>query len=421
MKVLLYANMCNPDQASEPLVGYNTCRSIVDEVEEAVVVTQVRNREAIRRKGMGKAQVVYLDTERIAVPLWKIASSMRASHSVNTVIKLPGHYYFEYRLWESLKADLTNGVFDIVHRVTPISSAMPSPLAKWSPVPFVLGPVNGGLPWPPQFRSELIKEGEWLRYARGLYRLTPYAKSTYQRAAAVLAAYQHTISKLPAGGRDRIINFPENGVDPCRFSVRTHQKAERLTFVYIGKLMPYKSVNVVVSAFCRSDVLRKHRLLIVGDGSDREELERMVRANGMEGCVVFTGWVTQQEAARHLHDSDVFVYPAIRDSGAGALVEAMYTGLACIASDYGPMAELLAGDRGLPVPLNDREEHVEGFRKAMESLVFDEARRNQIGQRAHQFASEHFVWANRAKAILRVYKWVLGREKKPPEFVSSMP
>lgn len=421
MRALLYADMCNPNQASEPLVGYNTCRSIVDELEETVVVTQVRNREAIRQKGMGNATVVYLDTESIAVPLWKMASFIRASHSMNTVIKLPDHYYFEYRLWEALKGDLRNGVFDIVHRVTPISSAMPSPLAKWSPVPFVLGPINGGLPWPPQFRSELLKEGEWLRYVRGLYRLTPYVKPTYQKAAAILAAYQHTISRLPTGNRDRTFNFPENGVDPSRFCVKKYRKTERVTFVYVGKLMPYKSVNVVVSAFSRSDLLRKHRLLIVGDGSDREELEGMVRTYRMEGSVVFTGWLTQQEAARHLHDSDVFVYPAIRDSGAGALVEAMYTGLACIASDYGPMAELLAGDRGLRVPLNDREEHIEGFRRAMESLVLDEAKREKLGLRAHEFASEHFLWRNRAKAIRRVYEWVLGRKEKPQEFAGSWP
>jgi glycosyltransferase involved in cell wall biosynthesis len=217
------------------------------------------------------------------------------------------------------------------------------------------------------------------------------------------------------------MNFPENGVDPSRFRVRTHRKVDRVTFVYVGKLMPYKSVNVVVSAFSRSDVLRKQRLLIVGDGSDREELETIVRVNGMQGCVLFAGWLTQEEAASHLHDSDVFVYPAIRDSGAGALVEAMYSGLACIASDYGPMAELLADGRGLRVSLNDREQHIDGFRKAMESLVFDEAKRENLGQRAHQFASAHLVWRNRAKAIRRVYEWVLGHADKPPEITGSRP
>jgi glycosyltransferase involved in cell wall biosynthesis len=267
----------------------------------------------------------------------------------------------------------------------------------------------------------LFKEGEWLRYLRELYRLTPFVKATYKNAAAILAAYRHTISRLPTSDKDRIVNFPENGVDPSRFSIRTRQNADRVTFVYVGKLMPYKSVNVVVSAFSRSDVLRKHRLVIVGDGSDRADLETMVKNSGMEDCVVFTGWVPQQEAARHLRDSDVFVYPAIRDSGAGALVEAMYTGLACIASDYGPMAELLNGNRGVRVPLKSRSELVDGFRDAMEALVVDDARREELGRRAHRFVSENFIWQNRAKTIRRVYESVLRDKERLPSFASLTP
>lgn len=418
MRVLLYADMCNPNQASEPLVAYNTCRSIAEQVEECVVVTQIRNRAAITEKGIGGAEVVYLNTERIAVPLWKLASSIRASHSINTAIKLPDHYYFEYKLWRAFRRDLEKGLFDIVHRVTPISSAIPSPLAKWSPVPFILGPINGGLPWPRQFRSELFKEGEWLRYMRQLYRLTPYAGPTYKNPAAILAAYRHTISRLPTSGGERIINFPENGVDPSRFTVRTSRNAERVTFVYVGKLMPYKSVKTVVSAFIESDLLRKQKLILVGDGSDRRMLQAMVRSSGMEDSVFFTGWLNQPEAARHLRDSDVFVYPAIRDSGAGALVEAMYAGLACIASDYGPMSELLDGGRGVKVPLRSRDQLVHGFREAMENMVLDHARREELGQRAHRFASAHFVWQSRARAIHQVYKWVLGEVERPPSFFS---
>ena len=69
MRVLLLADHCNPEFSSEPLVGYNTCRSIVEQVDEAVVVTQIRNREAIERAGMAGAEVVYLDTEYIARPI----------------------------------------------------------------------------------------------------------------------------------------------------------------------------------------------------------------------------------------------------------------------------------------------------------------------------------------------------------------
>ena len=65
IRVLLFADHCNPEFSSEPLVGYNTCRSIAEQVDEAVVVTQIRNRDAIERAGVAGAEVVYLDTEYV--------------------------------------------------------------------------------------------------------------------------------------------------------------------------------------------------------------------------------------------------------------------------------------------------------------------------------------------------------------------
>jgi len=57
MRVLLFADHCNPEFSSEPLVGYNTCRSIAEQVDDAVVVTQIRNRDAASRGGPAHGDV----------------------------------------------------------------------------------------------------------------------------------------------------------------------------------------------------------------------------------------------------------------------------------------------------------------------------------------------------------------------------
>lgn len=415
MRVLLFADQCNPDFSSEPVVAYNTCRSIVDHVEEATVVTQIRNRTAIEKTGMGKANVIYLDTEYIARPLWKLSSFLKLGTANSTLLNYPREIAFERELWKRLKADLLNGSFDIVHRVSPISPAIPSPLASWAPVPFVLGPINGGLPYPKQFSGVLRTETEWLRYVRGGYLWLPYAKSTLEKSAGILAGFKHTIEHLPRGHAHKVFDFPENGADPNRFSGLELRRWEgRLTFLFAGRLVPFKCADVAISAFAGSDLLRRHRLLIVGDGPEREKLEALASAHRLSDCIEFCGWRPQIEVAKIMKTSHVFAFPSIRDSGAGVVVEAMMAGLANIVINYGPTQHLVTDECGVKVPLGTRTDHIRDFRNAMERLAENPDHCRRMGEAANRRAMDHLSWDVRARKIVEIYRWVLGERPDKP-------
>ena len=83
----------------------------------------------------------------------------------------------------------------------------------------MIGPVNGGLPYPKQFRAELHRDREWLRYGRGAVSFFPYVRSTYRNAAAVLASGQHTIDHLPIRNQSNVFNMLEVGFDPADFAL----------------------------------------------------------------------------------------------------------------------------------------------------------------------------------------------------------
>lgn len=415
MRVLLYADGCNPTFTSEPLVAYNTCRSIVDHVDEVVVATQVRNREAIDAHGMGGAEVVYLDTEYIARPVSKVIRALRLGTANGTVANLPVAFAFEREVWKRFGPELKTGRFDIVHRVGPVSAALPSPLATWSPVPFVIGPINGGLPYPRGFESTLRQEGEWLRYVRDAYKWLPYASGTFKNAAAILAAFDHTIASLPHGHEAKIFNFPETGASLDRFGGAGDQKrADPLTFLFVGRLVPFKCADVAITAFAKSDLLRRHRLLIVGDGPERSKLEAMVAESKLDKCVTLCGWRTQSEVAEMMKAANAFVFPSIRDAGAAVVVEAMMAGLAPVVVKYGPTKDYITEDCGIGIPLGTRGDHVEGFRAAMERLAQEPELCQKMGRAAHQRAVENFSWDVRARRIVEIYRWVLkDRPDKP--------
>jgi len=287
-------------------------------------------------------------------------------------------------------------------------------MAAWSPVPFVLGPLNGGLKWPAAFRQELAREREWLTYVRDLYRMLPYQRSTYRRSAALLAAFDHTINDLPTLNQHNAINFPEIGIDPEVFDqVVERPVRETKTILFVGRLVPYKLPQLVVQAFGDHPALRSHRLVMIGDGPERPAIERLVKSGGLEDRIELRGRISQPEVAAMMREADIFAFPSIRELGAGVVVEAMACGLACVVVDYGGPGALIDHDRGIKVPLGNWDQLRQRFGEALARLVSDDDLTIRLGSAARQHAMKFYSWDAKALKILSVYRWVLGQGPRP--------
>jgi len=357
----------------------------------------------------------------VAAPMHRLSKLVRRgdqyAQTAAVALAWPAQVAFEWEAWKRYKRELKDGRFDVVQRLTPMSPTLPSPMARWSPVPFVLGPLNGALAWPPGFEQELRREREYLRYARAAYRLMPFYRSTYAHSACILAAFEHTIADLPQSARARTIDFPEVGIDPKVFSCPGDRpQRDRLTFLYAGRLVPYKCPDVALRAFAASAELRKHRLVIVGDGPERERLQADVSALGLDGTVEILGQRPQSEVGRLMREAEVFVFPSIRELGAGVVIEAMACGCVPVVVAYGGPAALVTEETGSRVPLGSKPEIIDSFRVALESLARDRPRIRRLARAAHQRAIGRFSWDIKARKMIEVYEWVLGRRAHPPEF-----
>jgi len=424
LRILLLSESCNPEWPSLPVVAYNTARALANHAE-VVLVTQVRNRPVLEKTGAGNASIVYLDTEYVAAPLHKFSGFVRRdeqyAQTAAVAMAWPGQVAFEWEAWKRFKGELRQGAFDVVQRLTPMSPTLPSPMARWSPVPFVLGPLNGALAWPPGFTQELRREREYLRYVRGAYKLMPFYRSTYAHSRCILAAFPHTIADLPPAARERIIDFPEVGVDPERFSWPGERpERDRLTFLYAGRLVPYKCPDVALQAFAASPELRRHRLIVVGDGPERQRLEAYVAAEKLEGTVEILGKRHQSEVGRLMREADVFVFPSVRELGAGVVVEAMACGCVPVVVSYGGPAALVTDDAGVRLPLGSKTELAQSFRTALERLAADRPRIRRMSRAAHERALGSYSWDVKASKLLEVYDWVLGRRADRPSFDSPL-
>ena len=421
-RILALAFECNPQWPSLPVVAYKYALALGEEVE-LTVVTQILNQPNIMTAGTGAVKFDFINIDFIAVPLDRFGKWLRGGNQLGWTTQIaiiyPVYLMFELMVWWRYRRRIRAGEFDLVHRITPMTPTLPSPMARLSSAPFVIGPLNGGLPWPQAFRGIERKEKEWLRPLRNFYKFLPFSRSTFRRSAAILASFAHTIEDLPEAMADRIIDFPEVGLDERIFSEAQPREVPSapITVAFMGRLVPYKLPEVVALAFAESEILRQHRLVFVGDGPERPAIERVIQEHRLEGCTQITGWVSQKEVGDWMRRAEIMAFPSIRELGAGVVVEAMACGMVPVVVDYGAPGTLAGDGRGVCLPVGNQQALVRSMRLALEELVQEPKRIHAISRRAQSFAMAKFTWKQKAKETVTIYDWVLNRRQgQKPKF-----
>jgi glycosyltransferase involved in cell wall biosynthesis len=415
IRVLLLAEMCNPAWTSVPLVGYHLARALAQHPAlEVTVVTQVRNRSYLEADPLRQhADVCYIDNEAIARPMHRLARLLRRgdrlSWTLDTAMMWPGYVVYEQMVQRRFGHDLDRGRFDLIHRITPLSPTIPSPLASLCRTPMVLGPINGGLPWPKDHPDLRWREREWFGPFRKLSRLLPYYRSTYRCLSGLITGSRFTAAQVPAYFRGLRLSMPENGVDPERFPLasRWPEPHGPFRFISVARLVPLKGLDIILEALAGSERLRTCELVVAGEGPERPRLERMARERGLPG-VRFLGWLDQRALAQELQKAQAFVLPSLKEFGGGVILEAMAAALPCVVVDYGGPAELVADETGIRLPMCRRPELISRLRHALEQLAEDFPRCRSLGAAAARVVRQEHVWSAKAERIVEFYRDLLA-------------
>lgn len=124
-------------------------------------------------------------------------------------------------------------------------------------------------------------------------------------------------------------------------------------FFFVGRLDPLKDLGTLLGAFAAlpTEVLRRSRLYLVGEGSERTSLEARRDSLQLGDRVQFLG--ARNDVTDLLMAADAFVMSSISEGLPMVLLEAMAAGVPCVATAVGGIPQLLASDRGLCVPAQD--------------------------------------------------------------------
>lgn len=390
------------------------------------LVVHARTRPELQERFPGESRIRYVEDTALHRALWRAGRWLPRRIELFTtgwLLRLATQWCQRGIVRRLIAQEGVN----IVHQPIPVSPKEPSLLFGLG-VPVVIGPMNGGIDFPPAFRrmqsravTAFIALGR--RASAQLNRLLPGKL----RAAALLVANERTLQALPAGCRGQVLQIAENGVDLSLWRpIGTRSDAACVHFVFMGRLVDWKAVDLLVRAFVQVSAEAPVTLTVAGDGPERPALELACRdagvlaaSAGASGKVWFAGWMSQADCALLLAGADVLVLPSLMECGGAVVLEAMASGKPVVATDWGGPPDYLDASCGILVRPDSSVSMVSQLSAAMLSLAQDGARRTAMGQAGRARVEREFDWDVKVDQVCALYRRLLaattdmGRQRLP--------
>jgi glycosyltransferase involved in cell wall biosynthesis len=212
-----------------------------------------------------------------------------------------------------------------------------------------------------------------------------------------------------------------NGIDAEAFRPRDHLGLRRALdlpdgtlLVTAGRLNKEKGVELALEALSR--IAGEHpcvRLLILGDGEQRDYLELLAATLGVRDRVLFLGAQSSDRVADYFAASDVFLFPTRRhEAGPIVLLEGMACGLPAIATDIGGNTEVVRPAGGPVAGLLTRMGSVDDLEAAIRRVLTDKELARTLGQRARQRILEEYTVETMIERTVGVYRIAIARSAR---------
>jgi glycosyltransferase involved in cell wall biosynthesis len=172
--------------------------------------------------------------------------------------------------------------------------------------------------------------------------------------------------------------------------------------LYLGVLVPRKNLKFLMDAFALA-YQQEDRLVLMlaGTGPQEGELKAYAADRGLQGAVVFTGYVPEAEKVDYYNLADVFVFPSLLEGFGMAVAEAMACGVPVVCSGAASLPEVV-GQAGLMASSTQVEEFCEQILR----LARDEALRRELGQQGRLRVRSRFSWDEAARRTCACYERV---------------
>ncbi len=306
--------------------------------------------------------------------------------------------------------------FDIAHQFLPMAMRYSTPLRGFG-LPYVIGPLGGGLETPPGFLAETAS-ARWFtklrnldsyrrRYDRGLRNtyadadlvlgVAPYIEQTLRRAQIPLRRYRNVLEL----GIEELAPLAER---PARSGI---------TLLHVGRGVRTKGLRDAVRALAQLRDRPDIRLVSAGAGEEIEICRAEAERLGVADRVTFLGWVPRTQVEELYASADIFVFPSFREPTGSVLYEAMRWGLPIIAARYGGPDWIIDDDCGLKVEVESPEQLTRDVAAAIRRLADDAPLRERLGAGGRAKLASEGMWGRKADWLVEEYRQILPARVRP--------
>lgn len=224
----------------------------------------------------------------------------------------------------------------------------------------------------------------------------------------VIAPADYVKKELIAFGVKKPITVIPNGVNTKRFKPGESDylrkklgipKEDKIV-VYVGRVAKEKSIDFLVNVF--EEVLKKSKnvhFVIVGDGPERKNLEKLIQRLKISDRIFLMGFVEHRDLGKIYQSGDVFVFSSKTETQGMVVLEAMASGLPVLTVKDKVFAEFI--QNGVDGFMVEKKESV--FAKKLTEILDDEELRKKISKNAREKA-EKFSLEEIAKKFEKLYK-----------------
>lgn len=397
LKLLLVAPGCDGEDVGESRGAYQWAR-VFSGRHDVTLLTYYKRGHTPPSRQLGGVRCIE----------WPEPPAVGRAERFNSLLK-PGYapFYLRARRW--IRDALACGEqFDIAHQMAPGAMRYPSPLAGMR-IPFIMGPVGGGLDSPPGFRREERDVPWYVRLRetdRVRLRWDPLLRRTYEDAGCVVGIAPYARQRLAGVAIRRFEVMSNTGIEALADPVDRTGRTGPVRLLFAGRLIRTKGVQDAIRALALARDLPV-RLDVVGDGPDGAACRALAAGLGLDGQVRFHGWLPRTEVDQFYRSADVFLFPSYREPGGNVVVEAMSHGLPAIVSSRGGPANMVDEASGLQVGPVSPEQYARDLAAAIALLVKDPALRWQMGDAARLRVAGIGLWDDRVRRMESIFNTVL--------------